>query len=250
MELAGKVAVVTGGSGGLGQRICHALAREGCHIAVVYAASADVAHAFCADLKTEHQVNARAIQCDVSQEGDVRRMVDEVVSSFGQLDILINDAAYNKAIPYKDLDDLTLEVWDKILSVNLTGPMMLCKAVAPIMERQGAGRIVNISSVAGTYPGGSSIAYAVSKAGLNHLTRCMAVALAPHTLVNCVAPGLIEGTRATANLLPEMIERSSSSSLLQRPADKDDCANQVVTFCKSDTTTGQTMVIDAGRVFS
>ncbi len=250
MELAGKVAVVTGGSGGLGQRICHALAREGCHIAVVYAASADVAHAFCADLKAQHQVNAKAIQCDVSQEGDVKRMVDEVVGSFGQLDILINDAAYNKAIPYKDLDDLTREVWDKILAVNLTGPMMLCKAVAPIMERQGAGRIVNISSVAGIYPGGSSIAYAVSKAGLNHLTRCMAVALAPHTLVNCVAPGLIEGTRATANLLPEMIERSSSSSLLQKPADKDDCANQVVTFCKSDTTTGQTMVIDAGRVFS
>ncbi|MEM8977812.1 MAG: SDR family oxidoreductase, partial [Pseudomonadota bacterium] len=195
-------------------------------------------------------INAQAIQCDVSEESDVQRMVGEVVTSFGQLDILINDAAYNKAIPYKDLDDLTLEVWSKILAVNLTGPMMLCKAVAPIMERQGAGRIVNVSSVAGIYPGGSSIAYAVSKAGLNHLTRCMAVALAPHTLVNCVAPGLIEGTRATANLLPEMIERSSSSSLLQKPADKDDCANQVVTFCKSDTTTGQTMVIDSGRVFS
>ncbi|MEM9360058.1 MAG: SDR family NAD(P)-dependent oxidoreductase [Pseudomonadota bacterium] len=139
MELTGKVAVVTGGSGGLGQRICHALAREGCHIAVVYAASANVAHAFCAELKAAHHVNAQAIQCDVSQEGDVRRMVDEVVGSFGRLDILINDAAYNKSIPYKDLDDLTLDVWDKILSVNLTGPMMLCKAVAPIMERQGAG---------------------------------------------------------------------------------------------------------------
>lgn len=250
MELTSKVAVVTGGSGGLGQRICHALAREGCHIAVVYAASADVATAFCNELRREHQVNAQAFQCDVSQEGDVQRLLDEVVNAFGQLDILINDAAYNKAIPYKNLDDLTLDVWSKILAVNLTGPMLLCKAVAPIMERQGAGRIVNISSVAGIYPGGSSIAYAVSKAGLNHLTRCMAVALAPHTLVNCVAPGLIEGTRATANLLPEMIARSSGSSLLQKPADKDDCANQVVTFCKSDTTTGQTMVIDSGRVFT
>ena len=250
MDLTGKVAVVTGGSGGLGQRICHALAREGCHIAVVYAASTDVAYSFCNELRDVHQINAQAIQCDVSEESDVQRMVGEVVTSFGQLDILINDAAYNKAIPYKDLDDLTLEVWSKILAVNLTGPMMLCKAVAPIMERQGAGRIINVSSVAGIYPGGSSIAYAVSKAGLNHLTRCMAVALAPHTLVNCVAPGLIEGTRATANLLPEMIERSSSSSLLQKPADKDDCANQVITFCKSDTTTGQTMVIDSGRVFS
>jgi len=250
MELKGKVAVVTGGSGGLGQRICHALAREGCHVAVVYAVSASVARAFCGELESEHKVKAQAFQCDVSQEDDVERLVGEVVQSFGQLDILINDAAYNKAIPYKNLDDLTLEVWTKILSVNLTGPMLLCKAVAPVMERQGQGRIVNISSVAGIYPGGSSIAYAVSKAGLNHLTRCMAVALAPHTLVNCVAPGLIEGTRATANLLPDMIERSAGAALLQKPADKDDCANQVITFCKSDTTTGQTMVIDAGRVFS
>jgi 3-oxoacyl-[acyl-carrier protein] reductase len=77
----------------------------------------------------------------------------------------------------------------------------------------------------------------------------MAVALAPETLVNCVAPGLLEGTRATANLRPDMIERSASSSLLKRPADKDDCADMVVTMCRSDTMTGQTVVIDAGRIF-
>lgn len=249
MDLNGKVAIVTGGNGGLGQRICHALAREGCQIAVVYAQSAKQTEEFSDALRNEHQTNAHAFQCDVSDEASVKQLVDDVVAHFGRLDILINDAAYNKAIPYKDLDALTLDVWNKILSVNLTGPMLLCKAVAPVMERQGAGRIVNISSVAGIYPGGSSIAYAISKAGLNHLTKCMAVALAPHTLVNCVAPGLIEGTRATANLLPEMIKKSSAASLLQRPADKDDCANQVVTFCKSDTTTGQTIVIDSGRVF-
>ena len=83
--------------------------------------------------------------------------------------------------------------------------MHTIKAVAPIMKRQGQGRIVNISSIAGLTPSGSSIAYAVSKAGLNHLTRCMAVALAPEVLVNCVAPGLLEGTRATANLLAKQI---------------------------------------------
>ena len=95
------------------------------------------------------------------------------------------------------------------MAVNLTGPMRLTKAVAPVMKAQGRGRIVNIASVAGLGPTGSSIAYAVSKAGLIHLTRCMAVALAPETLVNCVAPGLLEGTRATANLRPEQIERSA-----------------------------------------
>jgi 3-oxoacyl-[acyl-carrier protein] reductase len=98
-------------------------------------------------------------------------------------------------------------------------------------------------------PTGSSIAYSVSKAGLIQLTRCMAVALAPEVLVNCVAPGLLEGTRATSNLRPEQIERSAATSLLKRPADKDDCADMVVTMCRTDTMTGQTTVIDSGRYF-
>jgi 3-oxoacyl-[acyl-carrier protein] reductase len=142
-----------------------------------------------------------------------------------------------------------MEVWDKIIAVNLSGPMRLMKAVAPVMKAQGRGRIVNISSVAGFGPTGSSIAYAVSKAGLIHLTRCMAVALAPETLVNCVAPGLLEGTRATSNLRPELIERASSNSLLKKPADKDDCADMVVTMCRTKTMTGQTIAIDSGSYF-
>src|SRR5262249_49615096 len=128
------------------------------------------------------------------------------------------------------------------MAVNLTGPMRMIKAVAPVMKRQRKGRIINIASVAGLGPTGSSIAYGVSKAGLIHLTRCMAVALAPDTLVNCVAPGLLEGTRATANLRPEQIERSSSTSLLKKAADKDDCADMVVTMCRTETLTGQTIV--------
>ena len=198
MELKGTVAVVTGGNGGLGQRICHALAAQGCHIAVVYAQSKDQAEGVARDLE-KHQVGAAAFACDVTKRDQVQAMVDNVVKRFGRLDILINDAAYNKSIPFKDLDNLTYEEWTKIIDINLTGPMHCIKAVAPVMQKQGRGRIVNIASVAGLGPSGSSIAYAVSKAGLIHLTRCMAVALAPHVLVNCVAPGLLEGTRATAN---------------------------------------------------
>src|SRR4029434_3710528 len=119
-------------------------------------------------------------------------------------------------IPFGDLDNLTLEVWDKIMAINLRGPMRLTKAVAPIMKAQGRGRIVNIASVAGLVPQGSSIAYAVSKAGLIHLTRCFSVALAQEILVNCVAPGLLEGTRATENLLESEIERARAASLLKK----------------------------------
>lgn len=249
MELKGSVALVTGGNGGLGQRICHALAREGVHIAVMYARSRDQAEEVAGDLASRYQINAAAVACDITDASAVDGLVESVVSRFGRLDILVNDAAHNKAIPFADLDGLTQEDWDKIIAVNLTGPMRLTKAVAPIMKAQGQGRIVNVSSVAGLSPTGSSIAYAVSKAGLIHLTRCMAVALAPETLVNCVAPGLLEGTRATANLRAEQVERAASGALLKKPADKDDCADMVVTMCRTDTMTGQTTVIDAGRVF-
>ena len=248
MDLKNSVAVVTGGNGGLGQRICHALASAGANIAVVYAQSANEAGAVADEIR-KHEVEAQAFQCDLTQPAQIQRLVDDVVKRFGRLDILINDAAYNKAIPFKDLDGLTTEEWSKIIDVNLTGPMHAIKAVAPVMKKQGRGRIVNISSIAGLYPGGSSIAYAVSKAGLIHLTRCMAVALAPEVLVNCVAPGLLEGTRATANLLKSQIDASAAGALLKRAADKDDVAEQVVTMCRTETMTGQTIAIDSGRIF-
>jgi 3-oxoacyl-[acyl-carrier protein] reductase len=249
MELRGAVALVTGGNGGLGQRICHALAAEGANIAVVYARSQEQATGVVSDLTSRHQVDAAAFACDIVDAAAIEQLIGDVGKRFGHIDILVNDAAYNKSIPFADLDGLTPELWDKILAVNLTGPMRLTKAVAPVMKAQGRGRIVNIASVAGLGPTGSSIAYAVSKAGLIHLTRCMAVALAPETLVNCVAPGLLEGTRATSNLRPEQVERAASGSLLKKAADKDDCAQMVVAMCRTETMTGQTVVIDAGRLF-
>jgi 3-oxoacyl-[acyl-carrier protein] reductase len=249
MDLKGAVALVTGGNGGLGQRICHALAKEGAHIAVMYAQSQEQAEGVARELTSRYQINAAAFGCDITNGTAVEALIGDVTKRFGRLDVLINDAAYNKAIAFSDLDGLTQVEWDKIIDVNLTGPMRLIKAVAPVMKAQGAGRIVNIASIAGLSPTGSSIAYAVSKAGLIHLTRCMAVGLAPETLVNCVAPGLLEGTRATANLRPEMVQRNAAGSLLKKAADKDDCADMVVTMCRTETMTGQTIVIDSGRIF-
>ena len=248
MELKGTVSIVTGGNGGLGQRICLALANAGSDVAVVYARSRDQANEFAGKLR-ETGVRAEAIQCDVTEPQQVQNMASQVLEEFGRIDILVNDAAYNKWIPFDDLDAMTYEEWNKILGTNLTGPAFCIKAVAPAMKQQGSGRIVNISSVAGLAPSGSSIPYAVSKAGLNHLTRCMAVGLAPDILVNCVAPGYLEGTRATSNLAPEFQKRAVTGSLLKRAVDKDDVADQVVEFCRTDSITGQTLVIDSGRFF-
>ncbi|MBK8019237.1 MAG: SDR family oxidoreductase [Betaproteobacteria bacterium] len=248
MDVKDKVAIVTGGNGGLGRRICAALAAAGCDVAVVCARDMAGAGEVAAALRAEG-ARAQPFACDVSDPAQVDAMVNAVGEHFGRIDILVNDAAYNKWIPFNDLDALGLDDWQKILSVNLTGPMLCMKAVVPHMRRQGGGRIVNIASVAGLAPSGSSIPYAVSKAGLIHLTRCMAVGLAPDILVNCVAPGYLEDTRATSNLDPAYRQRSRDGALLKRAADKDDVADQVVTFCRTDSITGQTLAIDAGRVF-
>ena len=202
MDLNGAVAVVTGGSGALGGRICHALAGSGAGVAVLYDQSREKAENVAGQLQASG-VQAEAIHCDVTNPEKVESMVARVVESFGRLDILVNDAGYNKWIPFDDIDALTYEDWTKLIDVNLTGPMLCIKAVAGQMKKQGSGRIVNISSVAGLSPTGSSIAYAVAKCGLNHLTRCMAVGLAPEVLVNCVAPGYLEGTKMSENLAPE-----------------------------------------------
>src|SRR5256885_10051507 len=134
MDLRGAVALVTGGNGGLGQRICHALAKEGAYIAVVCAQSRDQAEGIACDLASRYQVNAAAFACDVTDSAAVDSLIGDVTKRFGRLDILVNDAAYNKSIPFPDLDTLTQAVWDRIMAVNLTGPMRLIKAVAPVMK--------------------------------------------------------------------------------------------------------------------
>ncbi len=120
------------------------------------------------------------------------------------------------------------------------------------MKKTGAGRIVNVASVAGLKPDGSSIAYAASKAALIHLTRCLAVALAPSITVNCVAPGLIEGTRMAQRLPQPVTERACAGGApphLRRTSSAADIAEQIVTFCRADSVTGQVVVIDGGAFF-
>ena len=249
MDLAGASVVVTGGTGGLGERICRAFARAGSRVAVVYLERRLEAERLAADLREAGAEASLALSADVTQPEPIAAMVQGVLEQWGRLDVLINNAAFNQYVEFQDLDGMTLELWERILHANVTGPFLCAKAVAPIMKQQGTGRIVNIGSTAGFQPSGSSIAYAVSKAALAHLTHCLALALAPEVLVNGVAPGLMEGTRMTARLHPDQVRRAVSTSALNRAADKDDVADQVVTLARSDSTTGQNVIIDAGRVW-
>ncbi|HLZ31154.1 MAG TPA: SDR family oxidoreductase [Chloroflexota bacterium] len=249
MQLSGAVVVVTGGTGGLGSRISHRFAACGARVAIAYLSRHDAAQELAAELLAAGASGTLAFQADVTDSDQIAALVERVVATWGRLDVLVNNAAYNYSVPFADLEGLTPELWDTILHANTTGPFLCSRAAAPVMRRQGTGRIVNIGSVAGFQPGGSSIAYAVSKAALAHLTRCLAVALAPEVLVNSVAPGLMEGTGVTLRLLPEQIRRSTEQAALRRVVDKDDVAEQVVTLARSDSTTGQNVVIDAGRFF-
>jgi len=247
MELKGCAAIVTGGSGGLGQRICRTLALNGVNLVVNYAESETKAKSVVEDI-AKLGVRAVALRADVTDPNAVTRMVEQAKAEFGRIDILVNDAAFNKEVAFSDLESLTHELWNHILTTNLTGAFNCIKAVAPLMKTRGQGRIINISSGAGIVPRGSSIAYAVSKAGMIHLTKCMAVALAPAVTVNSIAPGFMEGTRMSANWSAEYAAGAADRTLLRRTVDKDDVAEQLVTFCRSDSVTGQTVLMDCGRV--
>ena len=248
MELQGAVAIVTGCTGGLGQRIGRAFALQGTQVAGVYVQSKEQAEAFAREWSALGP-RCLAVQADVNDPAQIARMVTQVLDAYGRIDILVNNAAYNQLVPFKDLAGLTRDIWDHILLANLTSPFLCIQAVAPIMRKQQRGRIVNVASIAGLAPLGSSIAYAVSKAGLIHLTRCLAVALGPEVAVNAVAPGTMLGTRMTSRLDPALVERTTKNAALQKPVERDDVARQIVEFCKSDSTTGQVLVLDSGVVY-
>ena len=246
MDLNGKVALVTGGSGGIGAVVARALAVAGADVAVSYVAEAARAGELVDALRTAGR-RSHAFQLDQRDPASVDACVKAVTGQFGRLDNLINNAAWNVGIPFKDLDALTPEIWDRILETDLRGPFLLARGFAPELRRHNAGRIVNIASIAGLAPGGSSIAYAAGKAALIHLTHCLAVALAPEVTVNCVAPGLVEGTRMAERVPEAMRQAARAQSVLGRTGSADDIAEIVVAYCRMDSVTGQTIVVDGGN---
>lgn len=245
MDLEGKVALVTGGSGDIGGAIGKALAAAGVDVAISYVGNLAGATATVEMVRAIGR-RALAVHLDQRDPGAIDAAVHQVAGELGRVDILVNNAAWNIGIPFTALDALTAEIWDRVLETNLRGPYLLARALAPHLRAHGAGRIVNIASVGGLYPASSSIAYSASKAALIHLTRCLAVALAPDVTVNCVAPGLVEGTRMAKRLPEETATTVRSQVVLGRTASTQDIAAQVVAFCRADSITGQVLVIDGG----
>jgi 3-oxoacyl-[acyl-carrier protein] reductase len=246
MELDDRVALVTGASGGLGAATACALAEGGAHVAVTHREHRDEALEVCRQVGDKGR-KGLVVHLDQTDPASCSAAVEATVKALGRLDILINNAAWNDSVPLQDLDALSPDIWDRALDTNLRGPFLMTRAAAPHLKRQDRGRVVNVSGIPGLRPMGS-IALAVSKAGLIHLTRCLAIALAPAITVNCVVPGIIEGTRMSARVPRARIDALRDQAALKRTTSADDVARQIVLFCQSESVTGQTQVIDAGVV--
>ena len=244
-ELEGKVSLVTGGSGDIGSAIAKRLGQSGSTVVITYVGAEDLANQTVDEIKAEGG-NASALRLDQRDPNEIEAIISQVSQDQGRLDILVNNAAWNIGIPFPNLEELTAEIWDRVLETNLRAPFLLARAAASLLKADGGGHIVNISSAGGISPGSSSIAYSSSKAGLNHLTRCLAVAMSPDVAVNCVAPGLVENTRM-ANRLPDAVSNAArKQAILGKGGQTEDIAEQVLTFVTSTSVTGQTIVIDGG----
>ena len=247
MRLQNKIALVTGGGTGIGRATSLLLAKEGASVAVNYSRSESDALETVADIE-QLGVKAMAIQADVSNRDQVESMIETVVEKLGRLDILINNAATTKMVPYTDLEDLTDEVWDQALDVNVKGLFYCCRAAIRAMQKTGGGQIVSVSSIAGFTGMGSSIAYAASKAAVINMTRGLAASHAPDIQVNSVAPGVVE-TRWIKGW-EKFTDPHRDQTPMKRHASPGDVANAIFGLLINPFVTGQTVVVDGGRTLS
>lgn len=235
---APRVAVVTGSSSGIGEGIARALAADGFTVVVHSATSADAGERLAAELP-----GASYVQADIADPSDAVRLVEKTVERHGRLDLLVNNAGVSRSVPHPDLDAITPDDWHQILGVNVVGTWQVSVAAVKVMEP--GSQIVNITSVGGSRPLGSSIPYSVSKAALDHLTRLLAKAVGPDIRVNAIAPGPVE-TRLTADSLGPRAVRTAAMTPLGRLGRPSDVAAMVLALTKVPFITGEVIHIDGG----
>jgi ketoreductase RED2 len=238
-ELEGRVALVTGASRGIGAATAERLSALGAAV-VVNSASSTVAGE---ELAAALPGPALYVQGDIGVRADCEALVARTVERFGRLDILVNNAGWTTVVPHEDLDALTDEIVERTLRVNVQGTLWVTKAALPHLHRADDGVVVTITSIAGIRPIGSSLAYAMSKAALNHMTRLLAKSQ-PGVRVNAVAPGLV-ATSWTEDW-DEMHAQVAGIAPAGRSATPDDCAEAVLALVRNRYVTGEVLVVDGG----
>lgn len=244
MRLKDQVAVVSGGSRGIGRAIVKAYANEGAHVAIIYKGSKESAESLAAEITSEGK-KAKAYQVDVANLEEVKRCVEQIEKDFGSINILVNNAGIIK-------DDLLVrmepEAWNAVLQTNLGGTFHFCHTIAYSMMRQRKGRIINISSVAADHVNPGQTNYAASKGAINSFTRALAVELASRGVtVNAIAPGFIETdmSEAVRNKAGDLIKKMIPMRRLGQP---EDIAHVAVFLASEDASyiTGQILKVDGG----
>lgn len=246
LPFLGRVALVTGGSRGIGRACVERLARLGADVAINYHSQAAAAQET-ADAVRQLGRRALALQADVSDAAQVEQLLAQITADLGPIDLLVNNAGVFDYAPHTEL---TPAVWQRTLDVNLTGAFQVTWGVKDSMIARRFGRIVNIASISALQPRPMSIAYAASKAGLVAFTRSIAAAFAPHNIrVNAVAPGLIE-TEIIDGVSQTAIDTIVANTPVGRIGQPDEVAGTVQFLLSEDSsfTTGQTLVVCGGRV--
>ena len=254
MDVAGRVVLITGASSGVGAALAEKLAAMGARVVVNYSRSEEAANAVVSRI-SEAGGQALAIQADVSEEADCKRLVSATIEHFGQLDALVNNAGTTTFVPHDQLDALTEDIWLRTLRVNLIGAFMMSREAASHIEAAGGGEIIMTSSIASMTANGSSIAYCASKAGMNSLTRTLAKTLGKKKIrVNAVLPGLIDGDWAfntwgggDGEQYDGLKKMFSDQTPLGHVVTPEDVADSILALMTgSDYMTGQLVTIDSG----
>ncbi|MBN3811813.1 SDR family oxidoreductase [Paraburkholderia sp. Ac-20347] len=243
MKTPQPVALVTGSTSGIGAAIAHRLHADGYSVILHSRNSAETGEAMARELG-----NAAYVQADLANDADRTRLIREAAALWGRLDVLVNNAGISRVIPHDDLAAATPEVWQELNEVNVVAPFRLVTEALPMLReaaaRGKAGCVVNVSSHAGVRPKGASIPYAASKASLNHVTRLLALTLAPDVRVNAVAPGLVDTPLTAQWTQAQALWRERSP--MRRAASPEDIAQAVSLLVASDYLTGEILLSDGG----
>jgi 3-oxoacyl-[acyl-carrier protein] reductase len=255
MELQGRVALVTGGAGGIGAAVVRAFANAGISgVGINYRRSGKRAEELAAEVGRAG-VKALPIQASVENDQDVRAMLSTVKTHFGRLDVLVNNAGITRWVQLSDLDALTDAIWDEILNVNVKGAFR-CARAAATMLKESRGMVINVASISGVLAPAtmSSLAYGTAKAALIYMTRGLAVALAPNVRVNGVAPAFTDTPWMSEHFGAEyqnVIAKAAADYPLKRIASADDIAGAILGLVTGgDFITGQTLIVDGGLSLS
>jgi 3-oxoacyl-[acyl-carrier protein] reductase len=253
--LAGRVAVVTGGAGGIGSAVCRGLAGAGSAVVVGFRRDEAAARSLAASLPGGAHA---ACQADVTDRGSLARFAEEIGARYGRVDLLVNSVGMTRFVPHSDLSGLDDELIDEIFRTNWRGPFATIRALKPLLEISGkptqddarSALVVNISSIAGVIGVGSNVAYCASKAALNAMTISLARALAPAIRVVSVSPGLVE-TGFIKGLAESWRKEQTSRTALGRLASPEDVADAVVAVATTlRYSTGCIIPVDGGRPLS